>query len=81
MQWTKILDGAVPVWLFRDSSNVYAVGGPEGIVVIDSGTGYWLDALKSLPATPVAVLLTHNFRDHAAGAVRAAREGIQVYAP
>ncbi|MCH2128387.1 MAG: MBL fold metallo-hydrolase [Pirellulaceae bacterium] len=81
MQWTKILDGAVPVWLFRDSSNVYAVGGPEGIVVIDSGTGYWLDALKSLPATPVAVLLTHHFRDHAAGAVRAAREGIQVYAP
>ena len=78
MAWQKISDD---ILLYRDSCNVYAVRGPDGCVIIDAGTGAWLDHLEALPQRPAAVLLTHYFRDHAAGAVRASREGIAVFAP
>lgn len=78
MQWEQVLPG---VWRFRDSCNVYAVQGAGGIVIIDAGTGAWLDSVNSLPAPPVALLCTHYFRDHSAGAVKAARAGIPIYAP
>lgn len=78
MQWTPITDG---LWLFRDSCNVYAIQGADGLLIIDAGTGAWLDHLDELPAKPAALALTHYFRDHAAGARRAAQQGIAVYAP
>src|SRR5439155_573623 len=37
--------------------------------------------LAQLPAAPVALACTHFFRDHSAGALAAARNGIPVYVP
>ena len=78
MAWEQVLPG---VYRFPDSCNVYALVGPEGCVIVDAGTGGWLDHVRSLPKPPVVLLLTHYFRDHAAGAVRAARAGIPVWVP
>jgi glyoxylase-like metal-dependent hydrolase (beta-lactamase superfamily II) len=78
MRWKSILPN---VSQFADSCNVYAFIGPQGSVIVDAGTGAWLDHVAELPQPPVALLLTHYFRDHAAGAVKAARAGIPVYAP
>ncbi len=78
MLWKPIAPG---VFLFRDSCNVYALEGPAGMVVVDAGTGAWLDALGELPKPPVALLCTHFFRDHSAGAAAAARAGVPVYVP
>ena len=58
---------------------MYAVQAPGGTLIIDAGTGRWLDHVDQLPEPPAAVLLTHYFRDHSAGAVRAAASGIPVY--
>jgi glyoxylase-like metal-dependent hydrolase (beta-lactamase superfamily II) len=69
------------VWLFRDSCNVYALQGAQGMVVIDAGTGQWLEHRDRLPAPVAALACTHYFRDHSAGAVAAARAGIPVYVP
>ena len=78
MNWQEVIPG---VLRYRDSCNVYAVLGPDGMLIVDAGTGRWLDQLSELPAKPVALALTHYFRDHAAGAVRAAAAGIPVYVP
>jgi glyoxylase-like metal-dependent hydrolase (beta-lactamase superfamily II) len=66
---------------FEDSCNVYAVSGAEGTLIVNAGTGRWLDFLEDLPQPPRALACTHYFRDHSAGAVRAARQGIPVYVP
>mgnify|MGYP002336317722 CR=1 FL=1 len=50
-------------------------------MIVDAGTGAWLDAPGELPGEIVALLCTHYFRDHAAGAFRAAAVGIPVYVP
>jgi glyoxylase-like metal-dependent hydrolase (beta-lactamase superfamily II) len=76
--WTRVLDD---VWLFRDSCNVYAVHGPDGMLIVDAGTGAWIDALDELPAEPAALACTHYLRDHSAGAARASERGIPVYVP
>lgn len=78
MEWEQVGPG---VFRFPESCNVYALAGPEGCVIVDAGTGQWLDHLAGLPAPPVALLLTHYFRDHAAGAASAARAGIPVWVP
>lgn len=78
MQWKRILPD---VFQFTDSCNVYAVVGPQGSLIVDAGTGRWLEHVAELPQPPAALLLTHYFRDHAAGAVAAARAGIPVYVP
>lgn len=78
MKWVEILPG---VWLFRDSCNVYAVEGPEGVLIVDAGTGRWLEKLGELPSRPAALLCTHYFRDHSAGALAASRAGIPIYVP
>ena len=78
MSW-RYVTADVLVW--EDSCNVYAVVGPQGTVIVDAGTGQWLDHLDELPAPPVALVCTHFFRDHSAGALRAARAGIPVYVP
>ncbi|HZG66837.1 MAG TPA: MBL fold metallo-hydrolase [Herpetosiphonaceae bacterium] len=78
MSWQQVL-ADVLVW--QDSCNVYAVVGPEGTLIVDAGTGQWLDGVGELPRPPVALVCTHFFRDHSAGAVRAARAGIPVYVP
>lgn len=77
--WEPVLPG---VLRWRDSCNVHALVGPAGTVIVDAGTGAWIDAVGDLPAPPVALLCTHYFRDHSAGAARAARElGIPVFVP
>ena len=45
MGWKILTD---EIWMFQDSCNVYAVTGPEGVLIIDAGTGAWLDAIDSL---------------------------------
>ncbi|HWD41841.1 MAG TPA: MBL fold metallo-hydrolase [Fimbriimonas sp.] len=71
--WEPVLPG---IELLRDSCNVYRIKCPEGSVVVNPGTGAWLDDDK-----PRALLCTHYFRDHAAGAALASREGVAVYVP
>ncbi len=78
MNWRQI---APDIHLFEDSCNVYALAAPEGVIVFNAGTGKWLDHLDELPADVRAVVCTHFFRDHSAGAARAAKAGIEVYAP
>lgn len=78
MSWRSVLPDVL-VW--EDSCNVYAVIGPEGTLIIDAGTGQWIEGIDDLPSAPVALVCTHFFRDHSAGAIRAARAGIPVYVP
>ncbi|MDX1933088.1 MAG: MBL fold metallo-hydrolase [Capsulimonadales bacterium] len=78
MTWERITDDLLR---FRDSCNVYALRAPEGIVLVNAGSGRWLAHQDELPAQPVALLCTHYFRDHSAGAVAAARRGIPVHVP
>lgn len=78
MKWKQILPN---IFQFSDSCNVYAVIGSKDSLIINAGTGYWLDSVGDLPKPPAALLLTHYFRDHAAGAVLAARAGIPIYVP
>ena len=76
--WQPVLPG---VLRFRDSCNVYAITGDGGTLLINAGTGRWLGRLNDLPAPPAALLCTHYFRDHSAGAADAARAGIPVHVP
>ncbi len=76
MTWEPVLPG---VLRFRDSCNVYAVEGTGGCLVVDGGTGLWLEHVGELPAPPVALACTHFFRDHTAGALGASRLGIPVF--
>nr|QXO96910.1 carbamate hydrolase [Agrobacterium sp.] len=77
-KWTRIADD---VFWFRDSCNVYALIGSSGSVIVDAGTGTWLEHIDQLPQPPVALLCTHFFRDHSEGAVYASRVGIDVFVP
>lgn len=78
MQWKFILPSVLQ---FADSCNVYALIGTRGSVILNAGTGAWLDLIAELPQPPSALLLTHYFRDHAAGAVKASQAGIPIYVP
>jgi hypothetical protein len=69
------------VEVFRDSCNVYAVRGKQGTVFINSGTGLWIDDITAKFPAPYSLLCTHYFRDHAAGAAKASRSGIDVFVP
>ena len=69
MSWITVLPN---VYLWRDSCNVYAIIGSQGAVIVDAGTGQWLEHLDELPAKPVVLVCTHFFRDHSAGALKAA---------
>lgn len=76
--WEEVLPG---VQRFRDSCNVYAVSGMEGALVVNAGSGRWMDHLDQLSARPMALLCTHFFRDHSAGARRASAQGLEIYVP
>jgi glyoxylase-like metal-dependent hydrolase (beta-lactamase superfamily II) len=78
MSWEPIRPD---LWRFRDSCTVYAIAGPDGFLVVDAGTGAWLETADSLPGPIVALACTHYFRDHSAGAARAAKAGIPVFVP
>lgn len=78
MSWITVLPN---VLLWRDSCNVYAVIGSQGAVIINAGTGQWLDHINELPARPAALVCTHFFRDHSAGALKAAQAGIPIFVP
>ena len=76
-RWETVRDG---LYRYRDSCMVYAMHLGQQMLIINAGTGAWMDAVSELPARPTVLILTHYFRDHSAGAVRAAREGIAVWA-
>ena len=82
MQWKQLAPG---LWLYPDDScNVYAIegSGPDaGVTIIDAGTGAWIAHTNELPLPVKALACTHYFRDHSAGAARAAEAGIPVYVP
>ncbi|MBV9469794.1 MAG: MBL fold metallo-hydrolase [Abitibacteriaceae bacterium] len=78
LSWHEVVPN---VFQFGDSCNVYGIAGPEGSLIVNAGTGLWLQHLQDLPKPPVALCLTHYFRDHAAGALAAAQAGIPVYVP
>lgn len=68
-------------------ANVYAVGTPDGLILIDCGAEDLYDLLmieisKKFPKKPVvAVLLTHGHADHAGAGHYFLEEGVPVYAP
>ncbi len=66
---------------FPDSCNVYAIEGPRGTVFVNAGSGDWLEGIDAQFKPPYFLLLTHFFRDHSAGASKASRLGIEVFAP
>ena len=76
--WQLVLTG---LYLFRDSCNVYALECPEGMVLVNAGTGEWLKHMDQLPKRCAALACTHYFRDHSAGAAEAADYGIRVFVP
>ena len=76
-RWETVQDR---LYRYRDSCMVYAMHLGQQMLVINAGTGAWIDAMAELPVRPTVLVLTHFFRDHSAGAVRAAREGIEVWA-
>ncbi len=78
MTWEPIADG---VWRAKDSCNVYAVHGTDGLLLVDAGTCAWLGNLSELPGKPTALACTHYFRDHSAGALDAANAGIPIWVP
>jgi glyoxylase-like metal-dependent hydrolase (beta-lactamase superfamily II) len=78
MSWLKVLPD---VWRYRDSCNVWAIKGPEGILFVDAGTGEWVRTAGELGDRPAALACTHYFRDHAAGASAAARAKIPIWVP
>ena len=66
--WERIEEG---IHRLQDSCLVYAVDGPEGVVLVNAGTGLAADHLDEISRDkPVTVLLTHHFRDHTDGAIR-----------
>lgn len=69
------------VYRHTSSAHVYVVRDGDAAVLVNIGDGSVLDDLPSGVRTVRAVLLTHNHRDVAAGASRAVRAGIPVYAP
>ncbi len=77
-RWERVRDG---VYRYQDSCVVYAVDTGSGFVVVNAGTGAWIDSLEELPGTVEVLILTHFFRDHSAGAVRAEHAGVDVWAP
>jgi glyoxylase-like metal-dependent hydrolase (beta-lactamase superfamily II) len=76
--WRPVLPG---ISVYRDSCNVYAIDCPDGTVIVNAGTGQWLDYLELLRHPIAALACTHYFRDHAAGAHEAAARGIAMFVP
>lgn len=76
--WTELQAG---LWRWVDSCNVYAVSVGGGVVVINVGSGAWLDDLDAFPEDVVAALCTHTGQGHAEGAARVAAEGLDLYVP
>lgn len=69
------------VFRHTGSAQVYAVCDGDSAVLVNIGDGSVLDDLPPRVRRVRAVLLTHHHRDVAAGAARAVRAGIPVYAP
>ncbi len=78
-RWERIEEG---IHRFQDSCHVYAVEGPEGVVLVNAGTGLAADHLDEIAGgRPMTVLLTHHFRDHTDGAIRLHEKGARVLGP
>lgn len=75
--WLDLGNG---VFRYIDSCIVYAIDTGSSMLVINAGSGEWIDAAGKLPAPIGAVVLTHFFRDHSSGGVRVATKGIEIRA-
>ena len=70
------------LWLFGDSCNVYVLKDGDRAVVIDFGTGEWLDQLPELGISTVEhVLLTHHHKDQCAGLLKETSWPFTIHAP
>ncbi|MEE3260030.1 MAG: MBL fold metallo-hydrolase [Candidatus Latescibacterota bacterium] len=79
MRWEKLRDN---LFLFRDSCYVYAIRGPSGTVLINTGTGCAADHLDEVTTGgSLTVILTHHFRDHTDGALRLHEAGAEILGP
>src|SRR5580700_2112827 len=78
--WTSV---EPDIWVYGDSCQVYALRGRnDGWLIFNAGTGQAASRLADLGAVrEPAVLLTHHFRDHTAGAAQFRREGARIHAP
>ena len=76
-RWEAVSAG---LYRYQDSCVVWAFETGDGFVVVNAGTGEWVASRDALPGPVRAVVLTHFFRDHAAGALVAAAAGIEVWA-
>ncbi len=77
--WIQVAD---KLWMAEDSCTVYALEGDGGWVVVNAGTGAAASGLRGVHDVPVlAVLLTHHFRDHSAGAPVWKELGAEIWAP
>ena len=68
--WIEVAGG---LYRYRDSCMVYALDAGDEMIVVNAGTGGWVDTMDVLPKPVRRIFLTHFFRDHSAGAVRAYR--------
>ena len=77
--WTR-LDR--DLFLYRDSCNVYLLRYGDRGLVIDFGTGAWIDQLGEVGIDALdAVVLTHAHRDQLCGLYRGRWPGCPVHAP
>lgn len=76
--WIKIEQN---LYVYNDSCVVWAIVLENESLIVNAGTGRWLDAVDELPKPPRVVALTHFFRDHTSGATRAHAAGLQIWAP
>ena len=79
--WPGMIEVLPGIYRHTSSAHVYAVCEQDSAVLINLGDGSVLDDLPPHVRQVRAALLTHHHRDVAAGATRAVREGIPVYAP
>jgi hypothetical protein len=55
--WREVCAGVRPA---HDGCQVDALMGPRGAVIVDPGTGSWLDAVSDLSSARVALVCTHR---------------------
>jgi len=77
-RWEIVRPG---IEMFRDSCNVYALPGEHGTLFVNAGSGHWIEEASDRFARPFALLCTHIFRDHSAGAAAAGRFGFEIVVP
>lgn len=77
--WERLEEG---LYRFQDSCTIYALQGPDGTVLVNTGAGHTADHLDEVArGKPITVMLTHHFRDHTDGAIRLHDKGATIIGP